>query len=76
MWHHSLISSRVPSFIRSLELFFLSLFKNDCIYVFVAVLGLPCCTGFSLVVESEGHSLAVACRLLIAMAPLAVEHAL
>ena len=45
-------------------------------YLFVAVLGLHCCTGFSLVVESEGYSLVVACRLLIAVAPLVVERAL
>ena len=40
------------------------------IYLFLAVLGLHCCKGFSLVVASEGYSLAVVCRLLIAVASL------
>ena len=34
-------------------------------YLFLAVLGLYCCSGFSLVLESMGFSLAVACSLLI-----------
>ena len=34
------------------------------------MLGLCCCTGFSLVVESEGYSLAVVVRLLVAVASL------
>ena len=34
-------------------------------YLFLAVLGLYCCSGFSLVFESMGFSLAVACSLLI-----------
>ena len=38
--------------------------------LFLAVLGLCCCTGFSLVVESEGYSLAVVVRLLSAVASL------
>ena len=43
--------------------------------LFVAVLGLRCCTGFSLVV-SGGCSLVVAHRVLIALASLAGEHRL
>ena len=39
------------------------------------MLGLPCCLGFSLIVASRGHSLAVVHRLLIAVAPV-VEHRL
>ena len=35
--------------------FFLKLF----IYYFLAVLGLPCCAGFSVVAETRGYSLAV-----------------
>ena len=31
-------------------------------YLFLAVLGLHCSTGFSLVVEREGYSLVAACR--------------
>ena len=41
--------------------------KNLCMYVFLAVLGLPCL---------ESFSLAVTYRLLVAVASLAVEHRL
>ena len=41
-----------------------------------AVLGLCCRTGFSLVVGSRGHSPAVVCELLIAVASLVAEHGL
>jgi len=37
-------------------------------YLFLAVLGLHGYTGFALVAESGGYSLAVVCRLLIAVA--------
>ena len=40
----------------------------------LAVLGLCCCTGFSLAVEIRGYSLVVVYRLLIAVASLVVEH--
>ena len=40
----------------------------------LAVLGLHCCAGFSLVVVSRGCSLIVVCGLLIAVASLAAEH--
>ena len=52
--------------------FFLKLF----IYYFLAVLGLPCCAGFSLVTESRGYSLAAVSGLLSAVASLLVEHGL
>ena len=39
-------------------------------YLFLAVLGLRCRTGFSLVVVSGGYSLAVVCRLLLVAASL------
>ena len=42
----------------------LNLFYNF-IYLFLAVLGLCCRTSFSLVAESVGYSLVVACGLLI-----------
>ena len=42
----------------------------------LAVLGLHCCVGFSLVVESRGYSLVAVCGLLIAMASLIEEHSL
>ena len=37
-------------------------------YLFLAVLDLHCCTGFSLVAGSEGYSLAVVRRILIVVA--------
>ena len=46
------------------------------IYLFMAVLDLRCCVGFSLVVASRSYSLVVVCRLLIEMASLIVEHRL
>ena len=43
---------------------------------FLAVLGLSCCTGFSLLVVSEGYFLVVVGRLLIVGASLVTEHRL
>ena len=51
-------------------------FLKMCIYLFLAVLGLRCCTGFSLVAVSGGYSLVAVLELLIAMASLAVGHGL
>ena len=56
-----------------LSLFF---FKKVFIYLSLAVLGLSCCVGFSLVVTSGGYSLVAVCGLLIAVASLVVEHRL
>ena len=53
-----------------------------CFYVIIficlllAVLGLHCCTGFSLVAASRGYSLVAVRGLLIAAASLVVEHGL
>ena len=49
---------------------------TSCIYSSVAVLGLRCCAGFSLVVRVRGSSLATVHRLLIAGASLAAERGL
>ena len=46
------------------------------IYLFLTVLDLCCCTGFSLVVESRGYPPAVVLALLIAVASLVAEHGL
>ena len=46
------------------------------IYLLLAVLGLCCCVGFSVVVMSRGSSLVVAHRLLIAVVSLVAEHGL
>ena len=46
------------------------------IYLFLAVLGLPCCAGFSLVAASEGYSVDAVCGLLIAVASIVAEHRL
>ena len=43
-------------------------------YLFLDVLGLHYCGGFSLVGVSGGCSLVAVCRLLIAMASLVMEH--
>ena len=42
----------------------------------MAVLGLHCCLGFSLVLVNKGYSLFVVCGLLIAEASLVMEHRL
>ena len=42
-------------------------------FFFFAVLGLRCCTGFSLVAVSGGYSLAVVCRRLIVVASLVAK---
>ena len=64
---------RKPSFFS----FFISLFFNSFIYLFMAVLGLSrCCAGFSPVVASEGHSVAVVHRFLMAVASLVSDHKL
>ena len=44
--------------------------KKKFIYLFLAVLGLDCCTDFSLVALSRGYSLVVVCRLLVAVTSL------
>ena len=54
----------------------LSSFFKKGIYLSLAVLGLSCCVGFSLVVASGGYSLLAVCGLLIAVASLVVEHRL
>ena len=43
------------------------------IYLFMAVRGLRCCTGFSLVAKPGGYSLVVVCRLLIVVASPVVK---
>ena len=49
-------------------------FLYNFIYLFLAVLGLCCCVGFSLVAESGGYSLVVMHGLLIAVVFLVVKH--
>ena len=44
--------------------------------LFLALLGLCCCTDFSLVVASRRYSPAAGCRLLIAVASSVAEHRL
>ena len=50
--------------------------KSNFMSLFLAVLGLLCCGGFSLVQASGGNFLVAMCRLLIVMASLVVEHRL
>ena len=54
---------------------FFCFFKQN-FYLFLAVLGLFCCVGFSLVAASGGYSLVAVLRLLIAVASLVAEHGL
>ena len=63
-------------FIMDTTIFFsyIILFINSFTYLFLAVLGLCCCTGFSLVVLNKGCSPAVGSGFLVAVASLAVEH--
>ena len=51
-------------------------FFSSFIYLFLAVLGLRCCMGFSLVAASRGYSLVTVRGLLIVAAFLVVEHTL
>ena len=46
------------------------------LYLFLAVLGLHCCSGFPVVAASRGYSLAAVHGLLIAVVSLAMEHRL
>jgi len=64
-------------FIMDTTIFFsyIILFINSFTYLFLAVLGLCCCTGFSLVVANGGCSLLAASRLLTAVVPVP-EHRL
>ena len=55
---------------------FIYLLLNLFVYLSLAVLGLYCCMGFSLVAVSRGYSLVAVHGLLIAVASLAVEHRL
>lgn len=50
--------------------------KKKKILLILAMLGLRCSSGFSLVVASEDHCLVVVCARLIVVAPLIVRHGL
>ena len=66
-WQLELIHSVFFFFFNGLKSLYSFCF-NNCIYLFLAVLGLHCCTGFSLVAESWTHPLVVVYRLLAAVA--------
>ena len=59
-----------PDIFRKLQTDFIKIFKK------ILFLGLCCCAGFSLVVESRGCSLVVMHGLLIVVASLVAEHRL
>ena len=59
----------------TVDFFFCYLKKNNLIYL-LTVLGLRCCSGFSLVAVSRGYSLVVVRGLLTEGASLAAEHSL
>ena len=74
---HSSQAQRIQTHKSGSELFFLlkkTLKIINFIYLFLAVLGLLCCLGFSPVVVSKGYSLVVVCGLLISLASLVSEH--
>ena len=50
--------------------------KKKFMYLFMAVLGLCCCMGFSLVVANGAYPLVAVCGLLIVVASLIAEHGL
>ena len=52
----------------------LSLLESLLFYLFLSVLGLRCCVGFSLIEASGGYSLVVVYSLLIVVASLVAEH--
>ena len=65
--------------LRHCFFFFFFFFLKSFIYNFIyllAVLGLHCCTGFSLAVASRGYSLVAMSELLIAVASLVAKHRL
>ena len=55
---------------------FIYFFKILFPYLFLAVLDLRCCAGFSFIVSSRGYSLVMVHGLLIAVASLVVNHGL
>lgn len=55
--------------------FFCYFLKNNCIYL-LTVLGLRCCSGFSLVAVSRAYSLVAVRGLLTEGASLVAEHSL
>ena len=63
-WHNWILDISIFFHVPYLFVF------NNFVYLFLAVLGLHCCSGFSLVAESGGYFLVVMSGLLIAVAPL------
>ena len=56
--------------------FYPRIFKDNCIFIYLFVLSLHCCTGFSLVVVGKGSSLVAVCRLFVAAASVSAGHRL
>ena len=59
----------------TIHIYFLGIL-NFLLFLFLAVLGLGCCRGVSLVVASRGYSLAAVGGLLTAVVSLVAEHRL
>ena len=57
-------------------MFLIYIFITVFIYLVLAVLGLPCCTGFSLVLESGGYSRVAVIGLHVVVASLVLERRL
>ena len=56
------------------QTFLSNAFYKKSIYLFLTVLHLCCCMGFSLVVASEGYSPVAVCGLLVVVASLVEDH--
>ena len=72
-----MIQLYIYSFSDSFPLYFITrFFKKVSVYLFLAVLGLCCCTDFPLAAANGGYSLAVVRGLLIMVTSLVAEHRL
>ena len=76
-WHLTILCGMEELFILFIPItdFLIAYIFLHFIYLFLSVLGLRCCSGFSVVEVSGGYSLAV-CRLLNVVAPFVAEHGL
>ena len=71
--HNSILSQHITHLHTNVHFFYRGIYY---LLLFLAMLGLCCCTGFSRVVASRGYFVVVVHRLLIAVASLAAEHGL
>ena len=70
------LAIRVSNIFKKFFIVMRTFSKSDLIYLFLAILGPCCCSGFSLVAASRGYSLAVGHGLLLVVASLVAERGL